>query len=131
MNIDKIAVVVQHEKLIAQYGAKLFKSHGHQKHRHQYIRQKLNELGRLLISLKKADKCVHGLWECIKPEKFSLVVNCVKVVAGFDCNNKTYLTPLLALTLDHSLKACTREIRRQVMMNGLHAEKQAAEEFIT
>jgi hypothetical protein len=127
---DDISLVVRNDKLITHYGVKLFDTYGHQNDRHQYISQKLRELARLLIDLMKHNKNIHGLWGCLKPQKFPIVVNSVRNIAGFDSSSKTYAKPSLALRLGHSLKACANEIESQAMIDGLDLDKQQAADFV-
>ena len=77
---------------------------GHDKDRHNYIRNRLRELARLLIQLRKLPGCEsHGLKDFIRPERFQDIVNAVKVVSKFDCESATFNIPSLAIKLGHSL----------------------------
>ena len=86
----------------------MFAKSGREAHEHQYVRQKMSELGRLLPQVRKLDRSVHTLQECIDPTKFQLVVEAVRVVSGYDESGNKYKTPSLALKLGHSLKKCAQ-----------------------
>jgi hypothetical protein len=90
--------------------------HGHTRHHHSYISQKVSELARLLLCMRQHYKHIHNLTQCIHPSQFSNVVFCVRDVAGFNTTNKTCAKPTLALRLGHSVKACSMELGSQAMI---------------
>ncbi|CAM4652766.1 unnamed protein product [Leuciscus chuanchicus] len=69
---DKIAVAIKGDNCILNYGFRLFKKNEKIVSQHQYIRQKLKELGRLLLEAKKITH-VKTIQELIKPEQYSQV----------------------------------------------------------
>ncbi|XP_054867654.1 uncharacterized protein LOC129349183 isoform X1 [Amphiprion ocellaris] len=103
MNQDEVTSIVRKEKSILKLAEHLFAKHGHDKTKHEHIRQKMREVGRLLQQSQKM-----GRLNCIKdffvPSNFHFVIDAVKAVAGFDEEKNVYKTPSLALKLGHSLK---------------------------
>lgn len=94
--------VVRNDVALMQYGQSLFNRHGHDSTKHEYIRQKLRELGRFLIKLREQTPSVT-LEDAIKPSNFMNMVEAVKLTAGYNENSHSYKTPSLALKIGHSL----------------------------
>ncbi|KAF3857120.1 hypothetical protein F7725_008979 [Dissostichus mawsoni] len=68
----------------------------------EYIRQKVREMGRLLMSLRS--KCsLFSFEDAVKPNNFYKVIEAVRDVAGYDEEKHCYHIPSLALKLGHSL----------------------------
>ncbi|XP_062419595.1 uncharacterized protein LOC134132279 isoform X3 [Pungitius pungitius] len=103
MKQDEVASVVRNDFLILQLGQSLYNKHGSDSTKFEYIRQKVREMGRLLLSLRK--KCsIFSFEDAVKPNNFYKVIEAVKDVAGYDEEKHSYRTPSLALKLGHSLK---------------------------
>ncbi|XP_045915514.1 uncharacterized protein LOC123977076 [Micropterus dolomieu] len=102
MNQDEIAFAVQNDFLIIQLAQYLCEKYRNNPNKHDYIRQKLREMGRLLLALHK--KSVFSFEDAIKPRNFYKVVEAVKDIAGFNEKLQGYNKPSLALKLGHSLK---------------------------
>jgi len=70
--------------------------------------ERLRQIGRLLIQIRKQDRSITCLTDCISPDKFSVVCEAIHTLCGFDSLTHIYRTPSLALKLGHTLKACTK-----------------------
>ncbi|XP_077429564.1 uncharacterized protein LOC144056525 [Vanacampus margaritifer] len=106
MKTDEIGLAVRNDLSIVHLAQSLYNKHGQDPTKYEHIRQKLREVGRLLVCLR-ANFSVHSLEEAIKPSNFQTVVQAVKQVAGFDEESLSYHTPSLALKLGHTLnKIC-------------------------
>lgn len=106
MKQDEVASVVRNDFSIIQFAQSLYNRHGQDPTKYEYIRQKLREMGRLLLCLR-TEFSIHNLEEAVKPANFQRVVQAVKKVSGFDEEKLTYQTPSLALKLGHTLnKIC-------------------------
>ncbi|MEQ2282225.1 hypothetical protein AMECASPLE_038373 [Ameca splendens] len=105
MKQDDVATTVRNDLSIIQFAQSVYNRHGQNPTKYEYIRQKLREIGRLLICLR-TEFSVHNLEEDVKPANFQRVVQLVKIVAGFDDENHSYQTPSLALKLGHPLNKC-------------------------
>lgn len=99
MQPEETAKAVQSDYLLLQLSAGLIRKYGF---RYDYIRQRLGEMGRLLIALQ--EKSVFSFEDAVKPKNFYKVVKAVKEMAGFDEKMQSYDKPSLALKLGHSLK---------------------------
>ncbi|XP_031151492.1 uncharacterized protein LOC116047099 isoform X3 [Sander lucioperca] len=100
MKQDEIASAVQNDFLLIQLAQNLSEKYGNNSSEH--IRQKLREMGRLLLALH--EKSIFSFVDAIKPKNFFKVVEAVKDLAGFDEKMQSYNKPSLALKLGHSLK---------------------------
>ena len=93
----------------------MFAKNGHLVQQHQYIKQKVRELGRFLLQIRELDVSVQMLKDCIDPTKFSLVVNAVKRISGYMEGAGKYTTPSLALKLGHSLKKSAQYVKSEAL----------------
>ncbi|XP_028275106.1 serine/threonine-protein kinase PAK 1 isoform X25 [Parambassis ranga] len=103
MKDDDISAAVRSDYCILQLGQSLFNRHGQDPTKYDYIRQKLREVGRLLLALRK-DCAIYTLEDAVKPKNFHVVIKAVKKVSGYDEEKNSYQTPSLALKLGHSLQ---------------------------
>ncbi|XP_048861673.1 uncharacterized protein LOC125729875 isoform X4 [Brienomyrus brachyistius] len=103
MAYNEISAIVRSDRCILQLGQHFFNKIGSDKGKHDYIRQKLREIGRLL---QEARKCtpLHNMEDFVIPSNFPHVVKAVKVVAGYNEETHSYQIPSLAMKLGHSLK---------------------------
>ncbi|XP_044027833.1 uncharacterized protein LOC122864451 isoform X2 [Siniperca chuatsi] len=102
MKPDEIAFAVQNDFLLIQLAQYLCEKYRNNPNKHDYIRQKLREMGRLLLALH--EKSIFSFEDAIKPRNFYKVVEAVKDITGFDKKMQSYNKPSLALKLGHSLK---------------------------
>ncbi|XP_039461745.1 uncharacterized protein LOC120435746 [Oreochromis aureus] len=106
MKDDEVSASVQSDFYILQLAQSFFDKHGQDPTKHEYIRQKIREVGRLLLILRK-EYSIYNLEDTIRPANFHKLTQAVKQVAGFDEDRLSYKTPSLALKLGHSLhKIC-------------------------
>ncbi|XP_048860839.1 uncharacterized protein LOC125727900 isoform X3 [Brienomyrus brachyistius] len=103
MAYNEISAIVRSDRCILQLGQHFFNKIGSDKGKHDYIRQKLREIGRLL---QEARKCtpLRNMEDFVIPSNFPHVVKAVKVVAGYNEETHSYQIPSLAMKLGHSLK---------------------------
>ncbi|XP_036932014.1 uncharacterized protein LOC119017757 isoform X5 [Acanthopagrus latus] len=102
MTYDEVTRMIQNDKLLLQFGQHLFDLNGSRKNRHDYIRQRLRELGRLLLVAKK-NTPIQKAEELIYPSNFNHVISAVKELAGYNTEDNTFRTPSLALKIGNSL----------------------------
>jgi hypothetical protein len=128
MNQDKIAIAVKKDRYILEYGYRLFKKNERVISQHQYVRQKLRELGRLMLAAKKVAP-VNTIKELIKPEKYSHVVTAARCLAGFNDETGKYKCPSLARKVGHSLLALAMFKKSEGLKARDKGTVQDAEEF--
>lgn len=95
MTYDEVTQMIQNDKLLLQFGQHLFDLNGSRKNRHDYIKQRLRELGRLILVAKK-NTPIRKAEELIYPANFNHVISVVKELAGYNPENNTFCTPSLA-----------------------------------
>lgn len=117
MKQDEIAFVIQNDYLLIQLAQYLCEKYGNSQKKHENIRQKLREMGRLLLALH--EKSLFSFEGAINPKNFYKVVEAVKNMAGFDEKKQSYAKPSLALKLGHSLKQICK-----IVLTGTDANEQ-------
>uniref|UniRef100_A0AAV2M4K5 Uncharacterized protein n=1 Tax=Knipowitschia caucasica TaxID=637954 RepID=A0AAV2M4K5_KNICA len=115
IKVDEIGLTLRNDLSIVHFAQSLYNRHGQDPTKHEYMRQKLREVGRLLVCLRH-DFSIHSLEEAIKPCNFQNVVQAVQKVAGFDEENLSYRTPSLALKLGHTLNKICNIIQCRALM---------------
>uniref|UniRef100_A0AAV2J3B9 Uncharacterized protein n=1 Tax=Knipowitschia caucasica TaxID=637954 RepID=A0AAV2J3B9_KNICA len=115
IKVDEIGLTLRNDLSIVHFAQSLYNRHGQDPTKHEYMRQKLREVGRLLVCLRH-DFSIHSLEEAIKPCNFQNVVQAVQKVAGFDEEKLSYRTPSLALKLGHTLNKICDIIQCRALM---------------
>ena len=131
MSQDRITLVARQDQLIIQLGTRLYDKNGHEQHQHQYIKQKIRELARLLLAIRDLDPSIQTLEDAMDPTKFSVVVTGVKRVAGYNESTGKYEIPSLALKLGNSLKKCALYTKSSALQSSDDRKKQKAESFLS
>lgn len=116
MKQDDISAVVKNDLSILQLAQSFFNKHGHDPTKFEYIRQKLREVGRLLLTLRR-EFSVYSLEESIKPANFHRLIRAVQMVSGYDEESHCYQSPSLALKLGHSLNKICEIIHCRALMS--------------
>ncbi|XP_076011575.1 uncharacterized protein LOC143004514 [Genypterus blacodes] len=115
MHQDEVTNIIKEERSILRLGEHLYAKHGHDKTKHEYIRQKMREIGRLIRQSRKAGR-LKRIEDFYVPSNFNFVVEAVKNVAGFDEDKNMYKTPSLALKLGHTLKKIANILECEAQM---------------
>ena len=102
---DSVYRAAVNDEVIMKYADKLTLKHFADQDKHEYVRAKIRELGRLLNVLK-ADHDIQSIADAIDPCRFRNVLQSVRRVAGFVGTTGQYATPSLALKLGYALKKC-------------------------
>lgn len=127
---DRISAIVKTDDTIKLLGMRETTKNGFDQDRHGHIRNKLRELGRLLMELRKTSNTeALGLSDFICPEKFKDVVTAVKRVAAYSHNTNQYGTPTLALKLGHSLIRCCILLKAKAIEIGDTVLKEKTEAY--
>lgn len=98
----EVTGTIHNDQLLLQFGQHLFDLNGSRKNRHDYIWQRLRELGLLLVVAQKKTAIRRGE-ELIYPANFNSVITAVKELAGYNPESNTFSKPSLALKVGHSL----------------------------
>ncbi|XP_040897874.1 uncharacterized protein LOC121184329 [Toxotes jaculatrix] len=106
MIYDDVTQAVMDDKIILQFGEQMFNQYGSDVKKHDYIRQNLRQIARLVLEAQKTTP-LKNLEDFFYPSSFRHVVSAVKVLARYDPDNKTFNVPSLALKIGYHLqKAC-------------------------
>ena len=124
---DDVGMVVRGDQMILDYGRRLFSRLGHEPHQHSHIREKMRELGRLLIQLKVEDP-TSSLKDFIHPSKFRTVTDAVRAIGGL--KDGSYGIPSLPLKIGHALVQCAGILKSEGLMEDDPGKRKAASEFV-
>lgn len=130
MNNGPEAILIRNDALLVTYGNNLYFQHGHAAHRHQYISQKLWQLARFMLVVRRLDNSIRSLADCINPSKFAVIIQAVKVVSGFDEQIHPYKIPSMTLKLGHSLHDCANIRIAEALQRGDVALQDTAANFV-
>ncbi|KAL0153989.1 hypothetical protein M9458_050746, partial [Cirrhinus mrigala] len=123
MHKDDVSTAIRNDHYLMQFAQSLFNKHGSERSKHEYIRQKVREVGRLLVTLRHTTR-IHNLEEAIKPGNFFILTSALKRVSGFDHESSTFKAPSLALKIGHSLRKISDLIMcRALRFHTLHETK--------
>ncbi|KAM9431823.1 uncharacterized protein Hap1MRO34_002964 isoform 2-T3 [Clarias gariepinus] len=116
MKQDDISAVVKNDLSILQLAQSFYNKHGHDPTKFEYIRQKLREIGRLLLTLRR-EFSIYSLEEAVRPANFHRLIQAVQRVSGYDDESHCYQSPSLALKLGHSLNKICEIIHCRALMS--------------
>ncbi|XP_061624988.1 uncharacterized protein LOC133475719 isoform X4 [Phyllopteryx taeniolatus] len=107
MIMDDVYEAVKSDPWIMEYGQHLYNRHGHDATKHEYIRQQMRALGRLLVCSRK-NTPMKTIKDHMRPSNFMHVVQAAKDTAGYNCETRTYKSPSLALKIGYSLERISK-----------------------
>ncbi|XP_020362082.1 uncharacterized protein LOC109908065 isoform X1 [Oncorhynchus kisutch] len=128
MTQDEVVDVIKRDKCIIQFGEQHYNIMGHRRANHELIRQKMRELGRLVLKGKHVSPLTR-LEEYIDPANFLHTISAVKAVCGFDSDKNTLKTPSLALKLGHNLQKVADIVSCEARVSGNKKKAQKVEDF--
>ncbi|KAM3612304.1 uncharacterized protein V6R79_006508 [Siganus canaliculatus] len=102
MKDDDVSSVVRNDFLLLQLAQSLYNKHGSDPTKSEYIRQKVREMGRLLLTLR-TNSALFSFEDAVRPNNFYKIVEAVKCLSGYDEESHSCKIPSLALKLGHSL----------------------------
>lgn len=120
MNQDAVAHAVKSDWCIMEMGKHLYNKHGFEVDKHEFIRQKLRELGRLRICGGEVTN-MKTIREYVIPANFMQTVTAVKHTAQGKKGNAIWLP----MKLGHSLKRMSMLLESDAIIKG---DKDAIEE---
>ncbi|KAJ8369387.1 hypothetical protein SKAU_G00094150 [Synaphobranchus kaupii] len=87
-------------------GEHFYNKHGADKSKYEYIRQKMPEMGRLVLQARTLGK-LKTIEDFFLPANFNHVVKAVKMTCGWNEDTSSFKIPSLSLKLGHSLTKIT------------------------
>ncbi|XP_070690377.1 uncharacterized protein [Pempheris klunzingeri] len=130
MTYDDVTQAVMEDKVILQFGELMFNQHGSDVKRHDYIRQNLRQVARLLLEAQKITP-LKTLEDFFLPSSFPHVVTAVNVLAGYNPDNKTYSSPSLAVKLGYHLQKTCSIVEANAMKAGDESLAKSARKFLS
>ncbi|GLD54388.1 uncharacterized protein AKAME5_000701600 [Lates japonicus] len=130
MIYDDVTQTVMEDKVILQFGEQMYNQHGSDVKKHDYIRQNLRQIARLVIEAQKLTP-LKNLEDFFYPSSFRHVVSAVKVLAGYDPENKTYNCPSLALKLGYHLQKACNIVEDNAVKAGDTSRAESARNFLS
>ncbi|MEQ2233169.1 hypothetical protein ILYODFUR_019194, partial [Ilyodon furcidens] len=129
MRQDDVSFHVRSDSLICKYGESLYAKHGRVKSRHQYISQRMRELGRFMLVAKDMDKTVKGLEDLCVPSRFQFVVDAAKRLTEFSPGKNEYGKPSTAVKIGFCLKGALEVHIGQTLINDDDLAEKKAKKF--
>ncbi|KAM9858204.1 uncharacterized protein ACBR49_020250 [Aulostomus maculatus] len=129
MTYNDVTQVVMSDKIILQFGEQMFNQHGADVKRHDYIRQNLRQIARLVLEARKVTP-LKKLEDFFLPSSFPHVVAAVNVLAGYDPKSKTYSIPSLAIKLGYHLQKACNIVEMNATKSGKTKLTESARNFL-
>ncbi|XP_052090179.1 uncharacterized protein LOC127726764 [Mytilus californianus] len=128
MRDDQVKAAVLSDPDIILLGMNMYVDHGNQTHRHVYINNKMRELGRLLIELRKHG--ISSIYEAIGNSNWNTLISSVQELCQFEPTSNTFGIPSLACKVGQSLKNIADDILFQKLKTGDSEGGEIAETFL-
>ncbi|XP_026089426.1 uncharacterized protein LOC113063327 isoform X1 [Carassius auratus] len=125
---DEVSDVVRNDRYILLLGEQMYNRLKSHSGRNYYIKQKMREVARLLITARSLTP-IHNMEDFIQPCNFPHVIKAVRAVAGFSEEANTYKIPSLALKLGHSLVKIANSVECNALMSGRDTAAESARNF--
>ncbi|XP_019966576.2 uncharacterized protein [Paralichthys olivaceus] len=129
MIYDDVTKTVIDDKIILQFGEQMFNQYASDVRKHDYIRQNLRQLARLVLEAQKTTP-LKNLEEFFYPSSFRHVVSAVKVLAGYDLENNTFSIPSLAIKLGYHLQKACSIVEANAVKRGDMCLAESAKNFL-
>lgn len=130
MNQDDISMVVRNERDILSLGESIYNARKPNERRNDYIRQKMREMARLLITAR-AITPLKSTEDLVMPSNFPHLIQAVRAVAGYEFETNSYKIPSLALKLGHSLSKVAGIVQCSAIIANRHDVAESAKQFAT
>ncbi|XP_067268768.1 uncharacterized protein [Pseudorasbora parva] len=117
MKQDEVTQAVKSDACIIKFGEHLCNKMGSDKTKHEYIRTKMREAGRMLVCARKLGN-LQSIKDFFTPSNFYHCITAVKYTAGFRDEDEVFTVPSLALKLGHNLKKMSDIAECEAMIAG-------------
>lgn len=116
-DVNGVARFIKSDELMHQLTEKYALKLGHDKDQFGHIRNKLREVGRMVLEYRVlTNESSAMLTDIIDPVKFNYVIQATRKAAGFNETTHLYKTPSLALKIGHKLKKVTEILLGKALM---------------
>nr|XP_020492250.1 uncharacterized protein LOC109986062 isoform X1 [Labrus bergylta]XP_020492251.1 uncharacterized protein LOC109986062 isoform X1 [Labrus bergylta] len=130
MIYDDVTRTIMDDSVLLQFGELLFSEHGSNEKKHQYVRQHLRQVARLVLEAQKISS-LKKLEDFFTPSNFPHVISAVKVLAGYDPEKKTYKVPSLAVKLGYDLQKACSIVEGNAVKCGDECKAKSARDFLS
>ncbi|XP_061774248.1 M-phase phosphoprotein 8 isoform X5 [Nerophis ophidion] len=127
---DDVYFAVKSDSYALEYAEHLYKRYGFDDRKHEHIRHKLRELGRLLLCARQSTP-LKTIQDHLKPANFMHVVQAVRDMAGYSCETNTFRSPSLALKIGFSLKTISVLVEKRAKTQRDYSAAKDARSFRT
>lgn len=117
MHDDDIARALSSDFCLERFSKSLYSLHGHDPAKHGYIRQKILELARFLLTMRKTSS-ILTLGDAVTPGNFLNLVKVVKDITGFDATQESANITSVALRIGQSLFEVSDIVQCQAVLTG-------------
>ncbi|XP_063785538.1 uncharacterized protein LOC134933925 [Pseudophryne corroboree] len=117
MNPDPITDILKNDQVITEVGQHLLNKGGTSAKNQQGVRQKMREMGRLILNARKITS-IKSMEDTINPRKYMETVKAVKFTCGYDSETSTFLIPSLATKLGNSLTKVSRLLKAKGLISN-------------
>lgn len=116
MKPDKIFYMIRNDRMLIDYGSRLYKRLRCKKHLYLYVSQKIREMARFFKAAKEVDNEIESLKQLFDPKKYKTCVNAVQTLAGFDKEKNRYKIPSIARKIGADIRKCAEILRSQHLL---------------
>lgn len=111
------SIFIKTDPLMKKLAEKFSMELGHDDEQHSYIRTKLREVARVVLTYRRlTQESDASLTDMIDPSKFTEVGRATRISAGFDEQTHLYLIPSLAIKVGYTLKKCADLLLGEALM---------------
>jgi len=113
MRKDAVFMVIKGDSLMLCYAQKLMRKAANSSFQANYIRNRLRELGRLIIHMRNTDPQLTQatLSDLLVPTLFQSILKSVRSISGYDDSANTYVKPSISIRIGQSLTKCARILK--------------------
>ncbi|XP_068455045.1 uncharacterized protein [Clinocottus analis] len=129
MTFDDVTQTIMSDEIILQYGEDLFKLYGAHTKRHEYIKQNLRQIARLLLEAQNKTP-LKKLKDFFLPSSFPHVVSAVNSLASYNPETKAYGFPSLAIKLGYNLQKTCGIVKGNAERSGDASAAESARSFL-
>ena len=131
MKVDDVFLAFRNDDIVQKLAKKLLLKTGHKVRSHQYISQKLREVGRFLIEIKKLDDSLDSMEKIINGRYYETIITAVLNTCNYHIEDSNFEKPTLALKIGHLLKKCASIKLGNSLMMGDSLKQEEARTYIT
>lgn len=117
MNPDPITDVIKNDQVIIDAGQHLLNKGGTSAKNHQFVREKMREMGRLLHNARRVTT-IKKMEDFINPKKYMETVKAVKFTCGYDSETAKFVIPSLANKLGNALVKVSKLLKAQGLISN-------------